>query len=89
MRMDRKLGYSHLMVVQLIKKKEEKTQNRRAPKSQLRCPLSGSELISQRVQLMTSVRGQKLSQQDVDSEIFRDVTFCEYPSISCRVWPDE
>jgi DNA ligase-4 len=26
---------------------------------------------------MTSVRGQKLSQQDVDSEIFRDVTFCK------------
>jgi hypothetical protein len=27
---------------------------------------------------MTSVRGQKLTDEGIDSEIFKDMTFCQY-----------
>ena len=36
------------------------------------------ELTGQRVQLMTSVRGQTLIDEAVDSDIFKDMTFCTF-----------
>ena len=38
-------------------------------------PLEQAE--DQRVQLMTSVRGQKLTDESIDSDIFKDMTFCK------------
>jgi hypothetical protein len=39
---------------------------------------TSSQADDQRVQLMTSVRGQRLSDESIDSEIFKDMTFCQY-----------